>query len=148
MAEDNRDIVRSLYECWNARELERAAEHMLEEGEVVLVGSGTRMRGPDGLLEFQRLWADAFPDARVSVDHLVAAGDLVCAECAGRGTHTGTLRLPAGEIPPSGQAITWHRCDVYEFRGGKIRLLRSYFDSLAILEQLGAKPELALGARA
>lgn len=148
MAQDNADIARSLYEDWNARELERAAEHMRDDGEVALVGSGTRFRGPDGLLELERMWAEAFPDGRVSIDRVIASGDCVCVEVTGRGTHTGTLRFPGGEIAPTGLSVTLHRCDVYEFRDGKIRSLRSYFDSASLLQQLGVLPELQVGARA
>src|SRR5438445_5814877 len=99
MAEqDNVDIARKLYEHWNARDFDRVAELMAKDGEIVLVGSDTRFRGPDGALEFSRMWADGFPDGRVEVDRTVASGDCVCIELTGKGTHTGTLRGPAGDI--------------------------------------------------
>jgi len=148
MAQDNADIARSLYEYWNSRELERNAELMLEEGEVVLVGSDTRFRGPDGMLEFDRMWAGAFPDGRVTIDRVIASGDHVCVEYTGRGTHRGTLRSPGGDIAPTGRSVTLHLCDVLEFRDGKIRSLRSYFDSASLLQQLGVMPELTVEARA
>ncbi len=148
MAQDNSDIARSLYECWNARELERAAELMKDEGEVVLVGPDVRLHGPDGLLDLERMWASAFPDGRMAIDRVVASGDCVCVEVCLRGTHTGELRFPGGDIAPTGRSLTLRMCDVLEFRDGKVRTLRSYFDSASLLHQLGALPEPAVGARA
>ncbi|MER3408566.1 MAG: hypothetical protein C4306_00315 [Thermoleophilia bacterium] len=148
MAQDNSDIARSLYECWNARELERAAEVMKDEGEVVLVGVDVRLHGPDGLLELERMWASAFPDGRMAIDRVIASGDCVCMEVCLRGAHTGELRWPGVEIAPTGRSVTLHMCDVLEFRDGKVRTLRSYFDSASLLQQLGALSELALEARA
>src|SRR5713226_430248 len=100
MAEqDNVDIARKLYEHWNAREFDRVAELVAADGEIVLVGSDTRFRGPDGSLEFSRMWADGFPDGKVTIDRTVVSGDTVVVEFTGKGTHTGTLRGSAGDIP-------------------------------------------------
>lgn len=145
---DNAAIARSLYDNWNAREFERNAELMLDEGEIVLPGSDTRYRGPDGVLAYSRMWADAFPDGRVAIDRVIASGDHVCVEFTGRGTHTGTLRAPGGDIAPTGRSVTLHLCDVYEFRNGKIRSQHTYFDSASLLQQLGVLPELGVEAKA
>jgi len=148
MAEqDNVDIARKLYQHWNAREFDRVAELMADDGEIVLVGSDTRFRGPDGSLEFSRMWADGFPDGKVTIDRTVASGDTVVVEFTGRGKHTGTLRGTAGDIPATGRSVTLHLCDVYDIRGGKIRKLSSYFDSASLLQQLGVMPEARAAAK-
>ena len=146
--QDNVDIARKLYEHWNARDFDRVAELMAEDGEIVIVGSDTRFRGPDGSLEFSRMWADGFPDGRVSIDKTVAQGDLVVLQFTGRGTHTGPLRSPDGDIAPTGRSVTLQLCDVHEFRDGKIRSVQSYFDSASLLQQLGVLPEVGVEAKA
>jgi predicted ester cyclase len=148
MAHDNADIARSLYEHWNAREFERNAELMLDDGEIHLVGSDLRFRGPDGVLEYSRMWADAFPDGRVTIERVIASGDHVCVEFTGRGTHTGTLRAPGGDVAPTGRSVTVHACDVYELRDGKIRSQHAYMDSASLFQQLGLLPELRVEAKA
>lgn len=145
--QDNVKIARNLYEHWNAREFDRVAELIADDGEIVLVGSDTRFRGPDGSLEFSRMWADGFPDGKVTIDRTVASGDTVVVEFTGRGTHTGTLRGPAGDIPATGRSVTLHLCDVLDIRGGKIRKLSSYFDSGSLLQQLGVMPEARAEAK-
>jgi steroid delta-isomerase-like uncharacterized protein len=139
--QDNVDIARKFYEHWNAREFDRLAELMAEDGEIVIVGSDTRFRGPDGSLEFSRMWADGFPDGKVTIERTVPSGDTVVLEFTGRGTHTGTLRGSAGDIPATGRSVTLQLCDIHDIRDGKIRRVSSYFDSASLLQQLGVMPE-------
>jgi steroid delta-isomerase-like uncharacterized protein len=145
---DNAGIARSLYSYWNERQFDRVAELMAEDGEIVLVGSGTRFRGPDGSLKFSRMWADAFPDGRVEIDRVISAGDQVVLQFTGRGTHTGPLRSSGGEIPATGRSVTLNLCDVHEIRNGKIHSVESYFDSASLLTQLGVMPEAGVEAKA
>src|SRR5258707_13380426 len=85
----NAELARELYDRWNARDFDALASLMANDGEIVLVGSDTRFRGPNGALEFSRMWADAFPDGRVTVERTVASDDYVSVEFTGKGTHTG-----------------------------------------------------------
>ena len=87
---------------------------------------------------------DAFPDGQVQIDRTFAAGDYVCVEFTGRGTHTGTLRSAGGEIAATGRSITLHLCDVVEVRNARIHAVRSYFDSASLMMQIGAMPELQM----
>ncbi len=146
--EENAEIVREVYNRWNARDFDRVGELMADDGEIVIVGSDTRFRGPDGSLEFSRMWADGFPDGRVEIDRVFTSGDGVCVELTGRGTHTGTLRGPGGDTPATGRSMTLHLCDVYEIRNGKIRSIHTYFDSASMMTQLGIMPELRVEAKA
>ena len=148
MAQDNVRIARSLYDYWNERKFDKLAELMDADSEIVLVGSDTRFHGPSGAIEFSEMWADGFPDGRVKIDNVVASGDLVVLQFTGKGTQTGALKSPTGEIPATGRSITLNFCDVHKFRGGKIRLVESYFDSASMLMQLGVMPEVAVGAKA
>ena len=147
-AQDTVDVARKLYEHWNAREFDRVAELMAADGEIVIVGSDTRFRGPEGSLEFSRMWADGFPDGKVQIDNVITAGDYAVVQFTGRGTQTGPLRSPGMEIPPTGKSITLHLCDVHEIRNGEIRSVKSYFDSASMLMQLGVMPEAGVAANA
>ena len=103
----------------------------------MLVGSGTSFRGPDGARQFANMWATGFPDGKVTIDRAAASGDHVTVEHTGRGTHTGTLQSPGGGIPATGKSVTLQLCDVFRIEGGKIKSLRSYFDSASLLTQIG-----------
>ncbi|WP_281356135.1 ester cyclase [Arthrobacter mobilis] len=48
---------------------------------------------------------------------------------------------PAGEIPPTGRHIELQIAEVYQFKDGKISLLRAYYDLATLMRQLGLGPE-------
>jgi steroid delta-isomerase-like uncharacterized protein len=141
MAEDPASIARQLYENWNQRDFDASAGLAADDCEVTIAGSGERFHGPDGAREYARRWADAFPDGRITVDNVIAAGDHVACQFTGTGTHTGALRTPMGEIPATGRKVEVHLCDVHRIEGGKIRSSMSYFDAAAMMAQLGLMPE-------
>jgi steroid delta-isomerase-like uncharacterized protein len=147
MAQDNAGIARSLYEYWNERRFDKIADLMADDGEIVLVGSDSHFRGPDGAIEFAHMWADGFPDGKVAIDNVIASGDQVVLQFTGRGTQTGALKSPNGEIPATGRSVTLKLCDVHKIQGGKIRSVQSYLDSASMLMQLGVIPE-RIGAKA
>jgi steroid delta-isomerase-like uncharacterized protein len=148
MPQDNVRIARSLYDHWNERQFDKIADLMAAEGEIVLVGSDTRFRGPSGAIQFSQMWADGFPDGRVKIDNVIASGDHVVLQFTGEGTQTGPLKSPMGEIPATGRSISLKLCDVNEIRDGQIHSVQSYFDSISMLMQLGVLPEVAVAAKA
>lgn len=133
-------IARSLYDAFNDRDWDRLAAQFDKNAETVLVGSGERFHGPDGALQLDRMWAAGFPDGKVKIDRIVAAGDCVVVEFTGRGTNTGTLDLPGNPIKATGRSVTLQLCDVIEMKGEKVHRVHTYFDSAALLMQLGVMP--------
>jgi len=73
----------------------------------------------------------------VTIDRIIAQDDYVVVEFTGRGTHTGTLATPAGDIPATGRSVTLQLVDVLEFADEKVKAQRSYFDSGSLMAQLG-----------
>jgi predicted ester cyclase len=56
------------------------------------------------------------------------------------GTHMGPFRVPAGEIPPSGNKVTLRFATVKEIKEGKLVSEHLYFDQLEFMQQIGAMP--------
>jgi len=137
---DNIAIARRLYEDWNKRDFDHLASLLADDGQILLVGSGTSFRGPDGARQFADMWATGFPDGRVTIEREAASGGQVTIEHTGTGTHTGPLQSPGGDIPATGKSVTLQLCDVFTIEGGKIKSMRSYFDSASLLTQIGVLP--------
>jgi predicted ester cyclase len=95
--------------------------------------------------QFAEMWANAFPDGKVEIDNVVDGGDQVVIEYTGRGTHSGTLAGPMGEITATNRPVTLKLCDVWRFQGGTAKTVATYFDSGSLMTQLGLVPE-AVGA--
>lgn len=134
---DNEKTARDLYEAWNNRDWQTSMDAMAPGGTIMMMGTGETLEGAEGAQRYNTMWADAFPDGQITVDHVYSAGDCVVVEFTGRGTHTGTMETSMGSIPATGKSVTLHLCDVLEFRDGKVREQRSYVDTGSLMAQLG-----------
>ena len=134
---DNATLARKMHEAWNDRNFDAIAEATAPDAVLTIVGSGDTFDGVEGARQYSAMWADAFPDGRVTVDRVIATGDDVAVEYTGRGTHTGTLTTGMGDIPATGRSVTLQLCDVLEFKDGKVHRQRTYFDTGSMMAQLG-----------
>jgi steroid delta-isomerase-like uncharacterized protein len=139
---DNADLARRLHEAWNERSFDEMAEASAPDAKITIVGSGDTFEGAEGSRAYNTMWADGFPDGKVTVDRVIASGDYVVVEFTGRGTHTGTLVTSMGDIPATGRSLTLQLCDVMEFKDGKVQSQTTYFDSGSMMAQLGITAEM------
>jgi len=80
-----------------------------------------------------RGWKSAFPDLKITVEQIIAEGDLVTVLWTAKGTNTGTGNgLPATGKSAAGRGIT-----IWRIRDGKIVEEWSEFDQHGMLLQLG-----------
>lgn len=131
--EENSEIVRIPYEAFNDRDFERVSTIVAPDAKVTNVVTGETFEGPAGFRQYLQTWASAFPDARLEVTNIVAGELAAAVEFTGKGTNTGPLMTPIGEIPPTGRRGEQRFCDVYEITDGKITGLRIYFDVATLL---------------
>ena len=138
MAEDLIATARVDVEAFNDADWERmrsawAADCVYEEP-----ATKRRIEGADALLEVNRGWKAAFPDAHGTITNELASGDTVAQEVTWEGTQSGPLEMPEGELPPSNKRVEVKAAQVLRFEGDKIKEIRHYFDMLGMLEQVGA----------
>ena len=134
---DNANFVRSLLEAWNRRDFDYIGERAADDSVITDAGSGETWRGIEGARQYNTMWADAFPDGKITVDRILEAGGTVVVEYTGRGTHTAPLVTSRGTIPATGRSVTLHFCDIYDIKDGKIQKQHTYGDSGALMAQLG-----------
>lgn len=137
----NTEIARRIYDMWNERDFDGIGDLTAPDATLTIVGSGDRFEGREGSRRYNEMWANGFPDGRVTVDRVIGSGDLVVVEFTGRGTHTGTLATSMGEIPATGRSMTLQLCDVLEFEDGLVKAQKSYFDTGSMMAQLGLTTE-------
>src|SRR3954447_15568971 len=133
----NADLARRVHDAWNERNFDEIAEATASDATITIVGSGDTFDGPEGAHAYNKMWADGFPDGKVTVDRVIESGNYVVVEFTGRGTHTGTLATSMGEIPATGRSLTLQLCDVMEFKDGKVQSQKTYFDTGSMMAQLG-----------
>jgi steroid delta-isomerase-like uncharacterized protein len=137
----NADLARRVHEAWNERNFDEIAEATASDATITIVGSGDTFNGPEGAHAYNKMWADGFPDGKVTVDRVIESGDFVVVEFTGRGTHTGTLVTSMGDIPATGRTLTLQLCDVMQFNNGKVQSQKTYFDTGSMMAQLGLGSE-------
>jgi steroid delta-isomerase-like uncharacterized protein len=134
MASQNLETaVREMYDAWNAKDLDRCASLAHADARMTNVPFGARL----GFREYIESWARAFPDGKIDVENIVAHGDKVMTEFTGRGTHTGPLKGPAGDLPATQRRVELKCVESLRFRDGKLAEGRVYFDAFSFFTQLG-----------
>ena len=141
-AQENAALAQKLYELFSNNQFDEAVALAAEDMEVVLVPFGQTFHGPEGFRNFMMGFKTAFPDIIINqVVSQIATDEAVVSEFTARGTHTGPLMTPAGEVPPTGRTVDFTVCEVWQIRDGKIASLHNYQDSASLMRQLGLLPE-------
>ena len=124
--------VRSFFDALNRRDYNRAAGAIAEHCQWESLGSGRMFVGPAAVITGLRQASTAFPDWRVELQRVLAAGATVVVEW----NASGTFEKPFGDRPPNGKRFQRRGCSVADVQGGKIVRYRDYYDRAIMLQQL------------
>lgn len=135
MSAENKALLRRWFEeVWNQGSPE-AVDGLMAPDAVVHAATGT-LRGPEAFKAFQSAYRNAFPDVHLTLDQIVAEGDMVAARWTARGTHQGDgLGFAATNARAEFQGMVFAR-----IRDGRFVEGWDCFDQLGMLQQLGAVP--------
>jgi steroid delta-isomerase-like uncharacterized protein len=130
--ERNKHLVREFVCAINARDwdgLERtiATDFVRHSSAAPSVGSREELK------EYLRRECEVFPDARESIEDILAEGDKVACRHRFRGTQVGAM----GAFPASGRVLTADYLAIYRVYGGLIVEAWAEWDNLSGLAQLG-----------
>ena len=81
-------------------------------------------------------WDQEIPDGTITLDMMIAEGDVVAAW----GTYSGTQEGPMGEFPATGKRLEAEMGVFHRIEEGKIAETWVIWDNMAILGQLGLLP--------
>jgi predicted ester cyclase len=95
-----------------------------------------RGAGPAGIKQHIERLRLAFPDLEVTVEDLIAEGNLVAVRVTSRGTHQGAF---AG-IDPTGRRVAWTGIVIRKIADGQVVEQWAQYDTVGLLEQLRAPP--------
>jgi steroid delta-isomerase-like uncharacterized protein len=132
------NLARKQVEAFNAGNWEEMRAMLASDSRYDELGTQRKIEGPDKIVELFKGWKTAFPDAAGTVTSAFASGSKAALEVTWKGTHTGPLETPEGTIPASGKRQETSAAVFLTFEGDKIKESRHYFDSMTLLEQIGA----------
>jgi steroid delta-isomerase-like uncharacterized protein len=131
------ELARAGMDQYNRGDIDGMRERMAPDFVYEETGTGRRT-GPDETAALLRAWRAAFPDVTGTIERLVADRDTVALEVTWRGTHTGALTTPTGELAPTGRTVEG-RATLWEvWRDGEMVSMRHHLDMLSLLVQVGA----------
>ena len=131
------DAARAYVEAFNTADWERLEAILTPDSVYDEVGTGRRAEGRAQILELFQGWKQTMPDAVGTVTSALASGTEVVLEVTWKGTMTG----PWGDTPPTGRQQQTRGALFLSFSGEAVSESRQYFDSLALLQELGVMPE-------
>lgn len=115
---------------WNTKEI-HTIDRLLHPNVTIhsLLGQYT---GPQAMKAVVLSWLKAFPDLKVSFDHVITQDELVCIQWHAQGTHLGEFkgRLPTN-LPVAYSGVT-----IYRIQEGKITEYWAYLDMQHLLSQI------------
>jgi steroid delta-isomerase-like uncharacterized protein len=126
-------IARQYVEGWNSRDWDLWRK-LLHPEYSYTGGDGQTQKGPQVGLDLGQMYAAAFPNGKLEIKHIHAAGDnTAIVEFVARGIHEGNLM----DIPATGRKLELPVCMVVEVKDGKIHAEREYMDMMSMMQQLG-----------
>ena len=134
---DNKEIARRLLEDpWRGK-LDDVIELVADDYVGYIPAAPEPIRGKDGFRGFVTMYLTGFPDGTIILDHQIAEGDFVASRWTGRGTNTGELM----GMQATGKQVTVPGITFSRIVDGKLRESWVSWDTLSMLQQLGAVPE-------
>jgi len=140
MSEPNKELVRRwVDEIFNAKHLDAcddliAGEYI--EHAVATFGRSSpgRVPGPPTMRQTAQFIIDQFPDVVMTIESIIAEGDLVAVRLTARGTNLGPI---GGMIPPTGRSFSAGQCHWFRVEDGKLAEHWAIRDDLAAMVQIG-----------
>lgn len=124
--EENKATIQQFFSAWNAHDTALA---------ISLVGEQCNGGGPEGARrEFEGFFR-AFPDLEVSLETILAEGDLV----ATRSLMQGTQAADFMGAPSRGKTAQMKAHHIFRLEDGKIVSRLGQMDRLEVMQQLGMK---------
>lgn len=137
--EANKAIFRRMIEeLWNQGRLDVADE--LFTSDATSPSAPDLPPGPAGVKAITGMFLKAFPDLHIDIEHEVADGDRVFGHLRERGTHTGPLVTPTGEVPATGKSVDFNEMAIVRIADGKIAESWYDMDMVGMLMQIGVIP--------
>lgn len=111
-------------------------EEVVNKGNLALLDK-TVSGNAETLRQAISMFIAAFPDARTTIDDMIAEGDKVVVRSTTRATHKGALM----GLQPTGRSVRYAGVDIFRLEGGRIAEHWFVRDYLTLMEQLGMMPK-------
>ncbi len=131
--EQNKAIVKSLFEAWEKGNFEAWKEAVAPEYVWYIPSRSTEPLSREETIEAGKMMLIAFPDVTFSIEEMIAVGDKVITRYIVRGAHQGEYQ----GIPATGNKFESSGIMISHIENGKVVEDREESDHLGMMMQLG-----------
>jgi steroid delta-isomerase-like uncharacterized protein len=140
MSDQNKAIARRAVDLFSSGDLDELDELVSEDAvDHDPQNPNASIHGPEGAKRTAEMYRAAFSDLQIRVEDQIADGDKVATRWTAVGTQDGDL--PG--LPASGRSSTVTGITIDRIKGGKIVESWGNWDTLGMMQQLGAVPAAA-----
>ena len=140
MSEQNKALAKRFYDSWTSGDLD-AFDELIAPGyqdhDTQNPNAGTP--GAEGAKRTAAMYREAFPDTHFEIEAQISEGEYVVTRWTATGTQDGELM----GMPASGKPVTVTGITIDRFEDGKVVEGWTNWDTLGMMQQLGAVPEPA-----
>jgi len=115
MSEENKAAFRRVTDAFSSGDLS-AFDDLIAPDMVEHNPAPGQAPGPEGMKQMAGMFRTAFPDARITVEDLIAEGDKVAGRMSFTGANTGEFM----GAPATGKSVTIQEIHICRFSGGKM----------------------------
>lgn len=131
-------LAENLQKALNDKDMKALVQHYTEDAVMFMPGEPEPIKGREAIAKNQGEFLRAIPDFKLSFNLVLTSGNHTAFEGVVKGTFTGPLATPEGDIPPTGKKVELK----FAFFGrvnadGLIEEDRTYFDTADFMRQLG-----------
>ena len=106
--------------------------------DAIIIVPGEELRGRKAIQEHIEGMLRTFPDLKIEFLTILPSGNHIAFEMLVRGTNTGHMISPEGEIPPTGKKVEFKAVMILRISPeGLIEEDRTYYDTADFMKQLG-----------
>jgi steroid delta-isomerase-like uncharacterized protein len=131
------DAAKAPTYAFNESDWDKVRETLTEDFIYDEVCTNRKVQGVENVIELWKGWRIAFPDIHGTINNAFGSGNQVVIELTWKGKNTGTLHLPGGERPATGNSIEIRSCEIWQIENGKGKLQVHYIDMMTFMQQLG-----------
>ena len=135
---DLKKVADNYLKTVNSGDAAALAKLYTEDAIMIMSGEPEPIQGRKAIEENQAAFLRAMPDFKVEFTLILISGDHITFEGVSRGTFTGPLTSPEGNIPPTGRSVAIKFVFIAKVtKEGLIEEDRTYFDTAEYMRQLG-----------
>ena len=135
---DLKKLAEKIQKAWDDQDIDALVQNYAEDATMMMPGEAELLRGRKAIAKNQEAYFRAFPDMTIKFNTIASQGNYIVFEGLVKGTFTGPLATPEGDIQPTGRSVKFGFAFIAKVNAkGLIVEDRTYFDNLDFMQQIG-----------